>query len=101
MSGELFETLNSEQEDVTDADREACATALSYVGDARFLDRLTAMLKNEKWSDRTRGFVAMALGQIGATDLLPWNSPLSANLNYLAGTETMTNSRGTGIIDRR
>ena len=32
------------------------------------------------------------------TDLLP---DATKNVNYLAGTETMTNSRGTGIIDRR
>jgi len=99
LSSELISTLGSEE--VDSGEREACATALSYIGDARFLDQMAAMLTSDDLDDRTRGFVAMALGQIGDTDLLPWNSPLSADINYLAGTETMTNPHGTGIIDRR
>ena len=45
-----------------------------------------------------RAFAAAALGGVGDKDLLPWNVPLSVDVNYATGIDTLTNG-STGVLD--
>ena len=50
-------------------------------------------------SNGARGFAAVALGIVADKELLPWNSKISADINYVATTSTLTDASGTGILD--
>ncbi len=82
------------------ASQAAIASALGFIGDARSIDPLVSMLgaRQEK-SDAARGFAAVALGIVSDKEMLPWNSKISANVNYIATTSTLTDANGTGILD--
>jgi HEAT repeat protein len=78
----------------------AIASALGFIGDARSIDPLVAMLdKDSGRSDGARGFAAVALGIVADKEMLPWNSKISADINYVATTSTLTDPGGTGILD--
>jgi HEAT repeat protein len=82
------------------ASQAAIASALGFIGDARSVDVLVSMLENDALTETARGFAAAALGIVGDTDLLPWNSRISADLNYRAAPTTLNaNSLGTGILN--
>jgi hypothetical protein len=100
LCGDLIARVQDQE--LKDEERVAAAGALSYVADARHLNELVAILGDtEKYDAQTRSFVAAALGQLADEVLLPWNSDLSADINYLAATETLTSPEGTGVIDLR
>lgn len=78
----------------------ALASALGFIGDARSIEPLIAMLENkERLTDSARGFAAVALGIVADKEELPWNSKVSIDLNYRANTTTLTGENGTGILD--
>jgi HEAT repeat protein len=78
----------------------AIASALGFIGDARSIDPLVTMLGAQSGrSDGARGFAAVALGIVADKEMLPWNSKISANINYTATTSTLTDPGGTGILD--
>jgi HEAT repeat protein len=78
----------------------AIASALGFIGDARSVDPLVAMLGRESGKTETaRGFAAVALGIVADKEMLPWNSKISVNINYVATTSTLTDASGTGILD--
>lgn len=82
------------------ASQAAIASALGFIGDARSIDPLVSMLTpKEGRSESARGFAAVALGIVGDKEMLPWNSKISANINYIATTSTLTDGTGTGILD--
>lgn len=78
----------------------AIASALGFIGDARSIDPLVGMLERKAdMTDTARGFAAVALGIVADKEMLPWNSKISVNINYVATTSTLTDSSGTGILD--
>ncbi len=76
----------------------AVASALGFIGDARSIDPLVAMLEKSDLTAGARGFAAVALGIVGDKEMLPWNAKISANINYVAATPTLT-GQGLGILD--
>jgi HEAT repeat protein len=75
------------------------AAALGTIGDARSLPPLLEMLEDEEINVRARAFAAVALGIVADKEPLPWNAKLAVGANYLAGTETLTDGMGKGILD--
>lgn len=93
----LVEMLN---QSTSFASQAAIASALGFIGDARSIDPLVSMLLPKQGrSESARGFAAVALGIVGDKEMLPWNSKISANINYIATTSTLTDASGTGILD--
>ena len=80
------------------ATQAAISTALGAIGDSRSIDPLVELLGNQSVTDSARGFAAAALGIVCDKEELPWNTKISANINYRANTETLTQG-GTGILD--
>jgi HEAT repeat protein len=81
------------------ATQAALSSALGQIGDARSLDPLIELLKDNQQTDLARGFAAVALGIICDKEDFPWNSKISTNINYRANTVTLTGDGGTGILD--
>jgi hypothetical protein len=78
----------------------AISSALGFIGDARSVDPLIAMLEDSQKTDLARGFAAAALGIVADKEDLPWNTKISVNINYRANTTTLTNPEsGNGILD--
>jgi HEAT repeat protein len=80
------------------ATQAAISTALGAIGDSRSIDPLVELLGNQSVTDSARGFAAAALGIVCDKEELPWNTKVSANINYRANTVTLTGG-GTGILD--
>ncbi|MDP6739515.1 MAG: HEAT repeat domain-containing protein, partial [Planctomycetota bacterium] len=80
------------------ATQAAISTALGAIGDSRSIDPLVELLGNQSVTDSARGFAAAALGIVCDKEELPWNTKISANINYRANTVTLTGG-GTGILD--
>jgi HEAT repeat protein len=76
----------------------AIAIAIGEIGDARSIDPLVALLRDEDLTKLARAFVAAALGGVGDKDALRWNTPLSRDGNYAAAVDTLTNG-ATGVLD--
>lgn len=76
-------------------------TALGFVGDARAVEPLLAVLEDENQQEQARGYAAMALGVICEEEPLPWKAAYSNHLNYLAMPHTLNNGDGTGILNFR
>ncbi|MBK8980432.1 MAG: hypothetical protein IPM29_31405 [Planctomycetes bacterium] len=76
----------------------AIANAYRYVGDATAVEPLLRQMFAPDTSTLTRAFMAAALGGVCDKDLLPWNEPIAANVNYLAEVPTLRNGL-TGILD--
>jgi HEAT repeat protein len=78
----------------------AIASALSYVGDARAVDPLLALLQRGERPDRVRAFAAAALGGLCDRDLVPWNAEIARTVNYWVPPATLYEpAAGTGILD--
>ncbi|MBK7875437.1 MAG: HEAT repeat domain-containing protein [Planctomycetes bacterium] len=78
----------------------AIAGALSYVGDARAIDPLLALLEKGKRPDRMRSFAAAALGGVCDRERIPWNAPIGFTVHYAVPPATLYEpSSGTGILD--
>lgn len=76
----------------------AVACAIGRIGDRRAIDRLVALTADKELTKLSRAFVAAALGGVADKDTLPWNVPLSVDVNYATGIDTMTNGM-TGVLD--
>ena len=76
----------------------AVASAIARIGDRRAVDRLVALTADDELTKLGRAFVAAALGGVADKDALPWNVPLSVDVNYATGIDTMTNG-STGVLD--
>ncbi|MEC8252501.1 MAG: HEAT repeat domain-containing protein [Planctomycetota bacterium] len=76
----------------------AVASAIGRIGDRRAIDRLVALTADKELTKISRAFVAAALGGVADKDTLPWNVPLSVDVNYATGIDTMTNGT-TGVLD--
>ena len=74
------------------------ASAVARVGDRRAIDRLIELTQDRGLTKLGRAFAAAALGGVGDKDLLPWNVPLSVDVNYATGIDTLTNG-STGVLD--
>ena len=81
------------------ASQAAVASALGFIGDARSIDPLVAMLQRKEISETARGFAAVALGIVADKESLPWSAKVSININYRANTSTLTTPEGTGLLD--
>ncbi|MFT7484415.1 MAG: HEAT repeat protein [Candidatus Paceibacteria bacterium] len=75
------------------------AAALGAIGDARSVDPLLHMLEDPKTNVRARAFAAVALGIVADKEALPWNAKIAVGANYMAGTPTLTDGQGAGILD--
>ena len=75
------------------------AAALGSIGDARSVRPLLKMLEDPELNVRARAFAAVALGIVADKEPLPWNSKIAVGANYLAGTPTLTDGQGTGVLD--
>lgn len=76
----------------------SCASALGLIGDRRSIDPLTEMLLDTELSALPRAFAAAALGGVCDRRELPWNTPISIDINYRANVETLTDQRA-GVLD--
>ncbi|MFN3243244.1 MAG: HEAT repeat domain-containing protein [Planctomycetota bacterium] len=76
----------------------AIASSISRIGDRRAIGRLIEMTDDKGLTKLGRAFVAAALGGVGDKDELPWNVPLSVDVNYATGIDTLTNG-STGVLD--
>ncbi len=74
------------------------ASALARVGDRRAIDQLISLTKDRGVTKLGRAFAAAALGGVGDKDRMPWNVPLSVDVNYATGIDTLTNG-ATGVLD--
>lgn len=70
----------------------AVADSLGYVGDRQAVTPLVAIVRNDgtRHTTAARTFAAVGLGQMCDKSKLPWNSRISAHLNYFAFLETLT-----------
>lgn len=75
--------------------------ALSTVGDARSVEPLLALSADAVKPSFVRARAVSALGAVCDARSLPWNDSFTRGANYLASVETLTNSRGTGVLDQR
>ncbi len=76
----------------------AVANALGYVGDRRTIEPLVALARDERLPGLARAFAVVALGSVADKQMLPWNAPLAADINYRAAVGTLTNG-STGVLD--
>ena len=72
---------------------------MGFIGDARSVDPLVGMLKDQELTGGARGFAAVALGIVAEKEELPWNAKFSVDINYRANTTTVTGEKGTGLLD--
>lgn len=78
----------------------AAATALGFIGDRRAVDPLVHILENPDMKDLARAFAAVALGTVANKEMLPWNSKIAEDLNYIATVPTLTDpANQNGILD--
>ena len=64
--------------------------ALAQIGDARAIAPLVEILKDNQRPDITRALACAGLGLIGDLELLPSLSRISANINYRASPDAIT-----------
>ena len=78
----------------------AISSALGFIGDARSVTPLIALLDDKTKTERARGFAAVALGIVADKEILPWNAKISVDINSRANSSTLTSpGTGTGILD--
>lgn len=77
------------------------AAALGFVGDPRSIRSLSELVSDLSAPERSRTLAAIALGVVADSDERSWNSRLSAGINYRAGTVSLTNEEGWGVLDIR
>ena len=86
------------EESESEAVLAAVASAIGRIGDRRAIEGLIARAADNDLTKLSRAFVAAALGGVADKDTLPWNVPLSVDVNYATGIDTMTNGT-TGVLD--
>ena len=76
----------------------AVAGALGKIGDRRSIAPLQRILADSARGDLARAFAAVALGAVADRAEFPWHAAISANINYRAAVETLTNGH-SGVLD--
>jgi len=72
------------------------------VGNARTAPHLLTAMANKDLTPLARAYAAQALGLIADKNSLPWQYRLSADVNYLAATESLLDwESGNGALNRR
>lgn len=84
----------------TSATKSAAVRALAFVGDARAVDPLVALLEDPEQLEGTRSFAALALGVVCEREELPWTAQYANRLNYAAPCEALTGAQ-SGFLRRR
>ncbi len=80
----------------------SAARGLALVGTGRTAPHLLTAMSNKELTPLARAYAAQALGFIADKNALPWQYRISADLNYLAGTESLLNwESANGILNRR
>lgn len=80
------------------ASQAAISSALGTIGDARSVDPLIQLTRNQDVPALVRAFGAVALGIIADKEPFPWNAKIGVNSNYRANTASLTDQKG-GILD--
>jgi len=93
---ELTELLGKAQGQTAQA---SLAQALGKIGDVRTIEPLLKLIERKDLTSSARAFAAAALGQVADTDLMPWYSPISVDLNYVASTGTLLAGDGSGLLE--
>lgn len=92
----LHEKLGAETSNL--ATLSAIATAIGHIGDRRSVTPLLQALFDDNGADLRRAFAAVALGAVADRHPLPWHAKISANINYRAAVETLTDQQ-SGVLD--
>ncbi|NQU47990.1 MAG: hypothetical protein HQ519_05040 [Planctomycetes bacterium] len=80
----------------------AAARGLALIGNARTAPHLLTAMANKNLTPLARAYAAQALGLIADKNSLPWQYRLSADVNYLAATESLLDwESGNGALNRR
>lgn len=96
----LLEYMNPKEGRPTLSVLASTATAIGFIGDTNSVTPLVDALKNKKLTPLGRAFAAVALGMVGDKELLPWNEPIGADMNYRASVSTLVEkSVANGILD--
>ena len=93
---ELLATLSdAENEEV----RCAVTKALGFIGDERSVSTLNELMLDSEASDDVRRSAVVALGFTADRSPLCWRAVIANGANYLAKSDTLTCSDGSGILD--
>lgn len=76
----------------------ALAIGIGRIRDRRSIGPLLDLLDKRDLTKIARGFVAAALGGIGDKELLPFNTRLTVDSNYMEPVNTLTNGL-SGVLD--
>ncbi len=92
----LIETLDDTDNEQT---RESIVQALGYIGDERSIDRLVELMADTHETKEVRAKAVIALGFAADRAALHWRSKIARGVNYLAQSDMLTSSDGSGILD--
>jgi len=97
---EVVQALLDTLEDTEDAStRKSIVQALGYIGDERSIDSLVAIMSDVNEDKEVRTQAVVALGYAADRAALNWRSKIASGVNYLAQSDMLTSSDGSGILD--
>lgn len=74
--------------------------ALGTSGDARAVEPLIELARDDARTAQSRALAVRALGEVADSSRLPWSTPLSVGLNYRAETDSYTGAHGIAAVAR-
>ena len=92
----LLDTLEDTEDEST---RKSIVQALGYIGDERSIDALVAIMSDAHEDKEVRTQAVVALGYAADRAALNWRSKIASGVNYLAQSDMLTSSDGSGILD--
>jgi len=92
----LLETLEDTDDEPT---RKSIVQALGYIGDERSIDCLVEIMSDSLEDKEIRAQAVVALGFAADRAALNWRSKIASGVNYLAQSDMLTSSDGSGILD--
>ena len=92
----LLDTLEDTDDEST---RKSIVQALGYIGDERSIDSLVAIMSDANEDKEVRTQAVVALGYAADRAALNWRSKIASGVNYLAQSDMLTSSDGSGILD--
>ncbi|MDE0915633.1 MAG: HEAT repeat domain-containing protein, partial [Planctomycetota bacterium] len=92
----LLDTLGDTDDEAT---RKAIVQALGYIGDERSIDSLVTIMSDTNEDKEVRTQAVVALGYAADRAALNWRSKIASGVNYLAQSDMLTSSDGSGILD--
>ena len=92
----LLDTLQDTEDQPT---RKSIVQALGYIGDERSIDCLVAIMGDAHEDKDIRAAAVVALGYAADRAALHWRSKIACGVNYLAQSDMLTSSDGSGILD--